>query len=813
MRQKSTILLTLCVLLFTTILAACSQISSVTFTETKTAYQKAEVLLEAVLPSALPAETKMQLEVLDDVTGLPYNPTRIDMIQKDERTYYAKTTFSVGSIVKYRYLKTSQSSTAEYTSTGEPVRFRALKVTGPLVLYDTIAAWQDEPYLGNIGRIRGQLTDSVDNTPLPNLLVTAEGIQTLTASDGSFVIEGLTPGTHNLVVFALDGTYEEFQQSALIAENATTPVQISLVKRPLVDVTFEVELPSATDINTGLRIATNFYSLGNLYADTYAGVSALAADLPVLQTNSNGIFSLKLSLPAGSYLNYKFTLGDGFWNGELNPDGSFRVRELIVPNKAITVKSIVASLHPENSAPVTFKVVVPSETPVEDSVSLQLNPYQWTAPLPMAKLDAQTWSYTLYNPQSYFGEIAFRYCRNTACDLTSEVEPAAGTQPRTFTPNAIAQSVQSTVAQWQSLNPSTGPTSVTTEVAGTPPRTDLLTGYEIDPAGAVSSRSFEQTTYASIAATGANWLILDPTWTVSGSKLPVLAPIPGSDLLWSDVLSSALKVQQACLALAIFPRINYPVDGTTYWNTAPTNQGWWQTWFDAYHRFVIQNADAATLSGASAIILGDPGMSSTMQNTVLPDGTPANTPVDEQAQWIQLVKDVRARYSGAIIGVLDLQTPGEEIPAWLNEVDALYIIIRPEISAEAMTSFSAILSEAGAYLDNVVQPVATRFNKPVIIGLNVQSTSDAYLGCSAAEVNCLVDQTPAGSATNISLDTQAKIYNAFVMGTGSRTWIGGFFSRGYQSAGSLQDNSDSVHGKPANDVLWYWYHFLAGKSQ
>ena len=155
MRQKSISILILSVLLLSNFLSGCSQLKAVTFTDSSASYQKAEVLLEVVLPSALPSDTKLQLEVLDDVTGLAYNPVRLDMIQKDASTYYVKTTFTVGSVVKYRYLKSLQNVSIEYSSRGMPVRFRVLKVGGPLVLYDTVAAWEDEPYQGSVGRIQG----------------------------------------------------------------------------------------------------------------------------------------------------------------------------------------------------------------------------------------------------------------------------------------------------------------------------------------------------------------------------------------------------------------------------------------------------------------------------------------------------------------------------------------------------------------------------------------------------------------------------------------------------------------------------------
>ncbi len=761
MHRKLNIILILSMLLLSNALTGCSQFAAATFTETNTSYQKAEVLLEVSLPSPVAAEKKMQLEILDDVTGLPYNPLRIDMVQKDDRNYYAKTTFTVGSIVKYRYVKTSQDSSVEFNAKGQQVRFRILQVNGPMVVSDIIAAWQDEPYQGALGRIRGQFTDNKDNTPLPNLLVTAEGVQTITASDGSFILEGLTPGTHNLVVLALDGAYVEFQQNALIAEEATTPVFLSLEKRPLVDVSFEAKLPAGVDSNSTLRLATNFYSLGNLYADVFSGATALAADLPVLQPDSTGIYSIKISLPVGSYLTYKYTLGDGFWNGELNSDGSFQVREFIVPDKDTTLMNTIASFQPLNSGAIHIEVSVPSETPLEDSVSLQLNPYSWTAPLPMSKGDNKPWSFTLYNPQNYFGQMAFRFCRNTDCDLTKEAEPQAGNQIRSITPSAIAQTIQTTVEGWQFLAPATGATTVTTEAQGTPTRPEFLSGFEIDPASSVISRSNEAATYGSIAATGANWLILDPTWTATWVNPPLLEPVPGNDLLWPDILGSVQKAKQQNLAVAIFPKINFPNDSLAYWSTAQKDSGWWQSWFDRYHRFMIQNADAANLSGASAIILGDIGVIPAMGNGALSDGTPSNIPADADEQWRQLIRDIRSRFSGAIVGAVSLPNQASELPAWLDSVDALYLLIRPEVSPESVSSFTAIFGEVDAYFENDLSPLASQANKPILIGLNVASTTDSYLGCGATGVDCGQDSSTVGNTENIDLDLQAKILQRF----------------------------------------------------
>ena len=76
--------------------------------------------------------------------------------------------------------------------------------------------------------------------------MTAGGAQVLTDSAGRFQIMGLRGGTHNLVAYALDGTYITFQQGATVAENQTTPVEIRMKAAQLVNVIFTVSVPQET---------------------------------------------------------------------------------------------------------------------------------------------------------------------------------------------------------------------------------------------------------------------------------------------------------------------------------------------------------------------------------------------------------------------------------------------------------------------------------------------------------------------------------------------------------------------------------------
>jgi hypothetical protein len=44
----------------------------------------------------------------------------------------------------------------------------------------------------------------------------------------------------------------------------------------------------------------------------------------------------------------------------------------------------------------------------------------------------------------------------------------------------------------------------------------------------------------------------------------------------------------------------------------------------------------------------------------------------------------------------------------------------------------------------------------------------------------------------------------------ARSWVSGFVSRGFFSPVVLLDKSASIYGKPAADLLWYWFPRLLG---
>jgi hypothetical protein len=63
----------------------------------------AEILFWVEIPENTPPSETIQLVILDEVTGLPFNQNRMDMIQVDSTHYGVAVQAKLGTIIKYRY--------------------------------------------------------------------------------------------------------------------------------------------------------------------------------------------------------------------------------------------------------------------------------------------------------------------------------------------------------------------------------------------------------------------------------------------------------------------------------------------------------------------------------------------------------------------------------------------------------------------------------------------------------------------------------------------------------------------------------------
>jgi len=771
----------------------------------------AETAPSASLPSAAvtfrvhvpPTDAQIVLTLLDEVTGININPQRYPMEKTAEGFYQVQIQAPRGAMLKYRYERHDPDGAVAFENqiTGSVVRYRMLRVDGDMLNEDLVARWNDTLYDGALGRIQGTVTDE-QGTPLPDVLVTAGGAQTLTQADGSYLLENIPVGEHTLVAYALDGQHSPFQQRARVGAHATTPADLVMETAALVPVQFTVQVPNDTITGAPVRLAGNLYSLGNTFADLGGGMSTLASRMPVLTPAGEGRYTLTLQLPAGAYIRYKYTLGDGFWNAEHDAEGRFVTREFIVPAQGTTLTDVVATWHSGNNAPVWFETTVPANTFPGDVVDLQLNPAVWTPPLPMWPLGDNRWGYLLTSPTDLAGEIAYRFCRGEDCAATHETTA----EKRVFQFTPASQKIK-TETEWAWWQPGAGGgPAMPPQIQ--PRESAPWAGFALMPSYHPSWQPYTGRTMAEIRTASAQWVVLTPTWTAHWANPPVWEPHLGLDPLLTDITAMAEAAHANGLNTALFFQARFPEGQEAWWLAGNHDFAWWVSWFDRYTTFANHAARVAQNTQAGALILGGAWVQPAMPAATLPDGTPSGVPADAAQRWRDIIAHARERYHGPIYWALPLEAL-DNPPPFLDAVDGLYILWAPDLGEDQ----AQWPKTTASLLDEKVRPVAERFHKPIVLAVAYPSAQGARGGCVPADTGCLPQealfpQTESARGVPVDLGVQQSAYAALLDAVNTRPWVSGIISADFYPPMSLHGPSASVHGKPANDLLAWWYAAL-----
>jgi len=784
--------------------------------EAPTPMPRAEVKISVQLPEPLQPGEILALSVLDEVTGLDLNNLDYQMDMVDSITYSATFPIPDQAVIKYRYVRRGGSRIMEDTNSDTNIRYRMIYVNGNTEIVDTINSWTDKPVNTVSGTISGTVLNTDTGSPLPEILVTAGGVQTLTDSAGRFLLTGLRGGSHNLVAYALDGTYQTFQQGARVEGNKGTPVEIRMKPVPLVNVIFTVSVPQNTQRGVPLRMAGSLLQFGNTFADLRGGLSTVADRMPVMTEQPDGRYSVSLFLPAGAHLAYKYTLGDGFWNSEFNTAGQYVIRNLIIPAQNATINDSVQSWQAGLNAPITFEVDVPQDTPIDDVVYIQFNPFSWTEPIPMWKVGNNRWAYKVYGPLNFIGAFTYRYCRNAQCDSADDASSAGeNAHGRNVTPAITAQDILDTVNQWMWDQPQNS-SLVQTDI---PARgTGFVAGVEFQRFYSPAMNAFTPYALQNIHALNGNWVFLSPSWTYASNNPLVFTQQPGKDPFVKDTIEAVASARSLNLNVALFPQPRFPTNADEFWKTAPRDSTWWDSWFNHYRAFAVNFADMATKADVQTIVLGGDWIAPALPNGQLADGTSSGVPADAEARWLAIVSEVRQHYAGLVLFALPYTNTDIQPPVnLLTNTDGLYLLWFARLSDESSSPNKAdMTAEVGRLLDQNIFPVQTQINKPIIIGLSYPSSTYSATGCIPNSGGGCLDWTalnrPNTDITNVILDLQQQfdIYDAVLNAINSRSWVSGIVSRGYFPPVALQDKSASVHGKPAADLLWYWFPRLLG---
>jgi len=676
-----------------------------------------EITFRVTVPPNTPELDVVYLNILDEVTGLALNIQSYEMEAVAKGEFALALSFPPGSVVKYRYSRVDGAAPAEeHLSDGRQVRYRLYHAVAPGVVQDVVSRWTDTPFTGPSGRIMGEVKDAATGQPLPNLLVAAGGAQALTTSDGAFLIEGLPPGTHNLVVYALDGSYRTFQQGALVAAEATTPAFVRMEPAPLVNVTFALQAPENTTPAVPVRIAGGLYQFGNTFADLSGGFNTLAARMPALNLQPDFRYTLTVPLPAGADLRYLYTLGDGFWNTERTAAGGVPVRQLIVPESEITVQDTVASWFAGETQPVTFDITVPADTPPAEQISIQFSPIiGWTAPLPMWRLGANRWVYVLNSP------------------LNART-PGPQAQGLPLGRAAEGYRVVDTVESWAGWQLDAAGAEVAPPPV--PPRgPDFWAGVEFQANFHPSWTPRFNRALEDVGQTNSNWVVLAPTWSYTHLSPPILEQVTGRDPLWPDLEASIWQAHEWDLHIALYPTPRFAMDADAWWQSAPRDFPWWVSWFERYAGFLEHHADLAARTQAQALIIGGEWLNPALPGGLLADGTPSGVPVDADRRWRKIIADLRARYIGPIYWALPYEQATNP-PDFLQGVYGFYVEMDAPLAQTPDADQGALLAGAAQVLDEQIQPLLQHYEKPLVLavrfaGLPAGRKRRLFISCAA----------------------------------------------------------------------------------
>lgn len=803
----------LILLLFSLFISACGQTNDQMPEENSTnsieqfsqdlPYTEVEFVLE--IPS--PTEYEIVFEVVDDITGIELNPTRYVMEKVDDNHFHLILPVQSPSIIKYRFYKNNGLPIYETDADNNPIEYRVAYVTGPTTINNQLINWTDEQYAYEFGKVKGQIINSDSNSPIPNALVVIGGLHTYTNSIGNFVIDNLPAGKHNLLVLSTDGEYSIFQQEAVVGEGLITPAEIGLHATKFVNISFIVQVPEETPDTAILRIIGNTYQLGNVFGNIYNGTSIAPTRAPKLSSLGDGFYTINMSLPSGFDLRYKYSLGDGFWNAELDANNNFVVRKLVIPEEDTVINEVVTNWAASNSQGVDFLVNVPQNTPDTDKVSIQFNSFGWSPPIQMWQTSDLQWKYKLFGPFQLVSNVEYRICRNDACDKAVASVIESSNDSFSFDTADLPGSLNITVSEWNFW-----PIVVDTPSIEAPQiinrGSEFIAGFAFSDNYNVYTPVHVESAYKNIASLNANTIVIPVQWTLQSLNPVIFSPITGENPLWKDLVLMIQKAQGQNLNVWLSPELVISPSAQKQISQGLPDNSWIDDFSSQYIEFLYYSTDLANYMQTDGVIY--PSTIVDVPNFQSFDQL-SESMINELSTNLS---NLRVRYGNKLfLSIYDTQIDNDSL---LQEMDGYYI--SPNVNFidgdYVKDSYQATFK---AYLDEIIYPAYSIYNKPILLALDFPSVQGAEKGCINVEDACytfeIINQLESTNELNsfvTDLNIQVVLYDSAFKAINDTELVSGIISKEYNPQVALMDYSSSIRGKPSVGIFWYWFPRLLG---
>ena len=783
-----------------------------------TASPSAEVTFSVVPPAVNDPDSRIEIVLLDPVTGLDYNTYSIPMESAGEGRWQVRIASTIGSLLYYRYVRRTPTEAQEVDGHFEPIRTRVAFVSGPVQINDVIAAWSDEPYEGTTGRIIGEVLDASTGKGIPEIGVSAGGLITFSDGEGKFRLDDLPAGLHNVTLFSPSGAYRSVQQGAQIAADATTPAVISLQAATPVHITFQVTVPPDHDPNAQVYLAGNISQLGNRFVDLLGNIRTSTLHLPPLVQVDPTHYLTVLTLYSGTDLRYKYTLGDGLWNAERNGEGHFVTRQVIIPEQETTLRDTVTRWNSSGDSSLRFHVEVPETTPPGEGVSLQFKPGSWFEPIPMWQIAPREWVFELHGPLEFAGDVEYRYCRNLQCSSADDEDTAGPISTgRALDFEQDSYEIQDQVLAWKWLQIPTPHPSIMSQAIH--PRQGFEAGVDFLPGYTPTWKTSLSNSLQDLHSLGANAITLTPRWVITQQNPFPLISFDPSRAAFKDELGEWIQISKDLnMQVNLRPTISIE-SGTmeTWWHDAVRDDIWWNLWFEEYRSFLLTFATYADEMGVEKLIINTHDVAPSLPSGQLSSGSSSAVPKDADEKWDALILEIRERFSGRLSVEVELQVDALDLPPFVEHVDEISIYWRIPLSRDGSTEFNALKTTVDQTFDwLLVQPDLQ--GKPVTLSVEYLSLEGSANSCPLAPDGSCREPGRFAFGAEVDLDlevdliAQAEAINAVLLGAYSRTEITGFYVRGFNPTAMLHDKSASIYGKPAQDLLQYFYPRITGNK-
>jgi hypothetical protein len=513
---------------------------------------------------------------------------------------------------------------------------------------------------------------------------------------------------------------------------------------------------------------------------------------------NNWVFTL-FAFP-GTVFQYKYVRGPVSGGEEkFVPDNPESFRSIIIPENDTIISDTVECWRwypkavkpiPSESINVTFRVTVPPNTPVEDTIylvgnSTELGSYLNPKAIPMTRSPTNDWLWEVEVAFDSPKRIEYRYTRGdfskSEC-LSRTLDVAYG-----------GQTLEDMVFSWIDI-----PFSL---------QRDFISAiYPVDYWTAELLALYKPT-LTRIREHGAEWVVVTSVWSYSQVEpLPEIEQRPikvgGVFTPTEDLIAKINMIHSMGMKAFILPQFNMEMtsNGSKIWE-AHSNE-WWDKWFEEAEKLYMYHAKIAQQTSAEMLLLPGPGFHIFPGEWQFEDPLYVNV-FDQKMQ--NLIEKVRQHYNGLLVG--DGTKLVYDFPSLLDFTRITSFDWGMKLNVSSNASVQEIKQALEKVLDNQAKPIFERYDKPVIIQLAYASVDNAVSGAYGE-----VPSEPDDPSTILDLTEQANIYEAFFQAILNRSWVAGLYDFSYSFIDLPYDEGPSIRAKPAETVVSKYYYLFDAAS-